>query len=49
MYVNQPIDYEHIHSFLVFIICHDIFVKCKAKTSAFNVQIAFCMQPSDKM
>ena len=24
MYVNEPIDYEYTHSFLVFIICHDI-------------------------
>ena len=49
MYVNEPIDYEYTHSFLVLIICHDIFVKCKAKTSAYNVQNVFCMQPSDKI
>ena len=48
MYVHEPIEDKYSYSFLVFIICHDIFDKSKARTSAFNVQNAFDRQLSDK-
>ena len=46
--VNEHIEYKYSHSFLVFIIGHDILAKYKAITSAFNVQNALYMEPSDE-
>ena len=48
--VNEHIEYKYSHSFLVFIIGHDIHVlaKYKAITSAFDVQNALYMEPSDE-
>ena len=46
--VNEPIKYKYPHSFVVFIIGHDILDKYKAITSAFNVQNALYMEPSDE-
>ena len=40
--------YKNSHSSLVFIIDHDIFGKYKAITSAFNVQNALYVEPSDE-
>ena len=46
--VNEHIEFKYSHSFLVFIIGHDILAKYKAITSAFNVQNALYMEPFDE-
>ena len=48
IYVNEPIEYQHSQSFLVFIICNDILAKCKTNTSVLNVPNSFYMQPCDE-
>ena len=46
--VNEHKEYKFSHSFLVFIIGHDILAKYKAITSAFNVQNALYMEQFDE-